>query len=233
MALSASADSEVHVQKITWVKPSQTIKAAEPTQSAPELLPASSANTTVRSQGKKALHPAMPKAEPKLTVPEEISAVSPLFPEKPPMHQLIASYYGLPKKDVEKAWRAFGDTDDALVALFMANASNADLDRIISLRQGNSWKDVIGFLQLDTKYLFENLQIGPIPKANTRNCMSYIQFMSWRAEPEFRDLGDLSVRELVGASLICNRFQTGPLEALRQVHERGSSLAALRLYTAD
>ncbi len=231
---TAQADNEVHVQKITWVKPTQTIKAAAPTQAAPAVQESSVSPHNVRSRGTKPLHPALPKIQTATApAPENISAVSPLFPAKPTLAQVVSRYYGISTKDVDRALEQFGYTDDALVALFMANAANTDLERIITLRQGNSWKNVIGLLQLNTKYLFQNLQVGPIPKENTRNCMSIIQYMSWREEPDFRDLGDLSVRELVGASLIANRFQTGPLEAMRQVHECGSSLAALQQYTSN
>ncbi|MDO5295353.1 MAG: hypothetical protein Q4F00_01760 [bacterium] len=229
-------DNEVRIQKITWVKPSQEIKVASPTLKAPELLEPNNPVSAVRQSGVKLLHPAPPKVKlkpAKAAEAEPISAVSPLYPEKPTVAKVLSSYYGIKTKDVDKAMAHFGLSDDALVALFMANASNSDLDRIIALRQGNSWKNVIGSLQLNTKYLFQNLQVGPIPKENTRNCMSIIQYMSWREEPEFRDLGDLSVRELVGASLIANRFQTGPLEAMRQVHESGSALAALQRYTKN
>ena len=226
-------DNEVHIQKITWVKPSQEIKTAAPSQTPPTVLKGASAVKAVRRQGLKPLHPALPKIKKPAAPAEEISAVSPLFPDKPTLAQVVSGYYGISTKDVDKALEHYGYTDDALVALFMANAANVKLDRVIELRRDNSWKNVIGLLRLNTKYLFQNLQIGPIPKENTRNCMSIIQYMSWREEPEFRDLGDLSVRELVGASLISNRFQTGPLEAMRQVHESGSSLTALQQYTKN
>ena len=235
-ALPAAADNEVKVQDITWVKPSRPLQAAVPTQAEPEVLDRGAAKPAVRQAGRKASHPTPPpkaktkKADAQVNVPEP-EAVTPLFPDKVPLSQVITGYYGCSQADVDKAFSTYGISDDALVALFMANAAHARLDRIIALRLGNSWKNVIGFLQLNTKYLFHNLQVGRIPKENTRNCMSYIQFNAWRDDPDFRDLGDLSVRELVGASLLDNRYHLGPLEALRQVHECGGAINALSNYT--
>lgn len=221
-----ASNAPIQVQKITWVQPTVPLKVAAPVDPAP---------TSVRQQGTKAAHPATPKAavqpEPVSITTTEPSQAAPLHPEQQPLTKVVASYYGMSEDIVKRAFTYYGPCDDALVALFMANASNAKLAQIISLRHENSWKDVINFLQLDTKYLFKNIQLGPVPKENLRNCMSYVQFMNWREDPDFRDLGDLSVRELVGASLLQNRFHVGPLEALRQVHTSGGALAALSQYT--
>ena len=230
-SLPANADtpdnnSPIKVQKITWVKPTTPLKIAEPVSPTP---------TRLRPWGTDAQRPAKPKLAPQSVTSTitttEPSLAAPLHPDKQPLSALVAAYYGLTPDTVKQAFAYYGYCDDALVALFMANAANAQLDHIIALRHDNPWKGVISFLQLDTKYLFKNLQIGPVPKENLRNCMSYVQFMNWREDPEFRDLGDLSVRELVGASLLQNRFNMGPLEALRHVHTSGGSLAALANYT--
>ena len=155
LAAPAWADNEVHIQKITWVKPSQEIKVAAPSQSSPAVLEPAAAVNAVRKQGLKPLHPALPKIKKPAAPAEEISAVSPLFPAKPTLAKVVSSYYGISTKDVDKALEHYGYTDDALVALFMANAANVKLDRVIELRRDNSWKNVIGALHLNTKYLFQ------------------------------------------------------------------------------
>ena len=256
-----AADNEVRVQKITWVKPETSLvqsqeKAptaqtpATPTSPAKDKLTQKTAtapadvtdgeNASIRVQKitwvkPEQTTPATPAAAASSPAPAKTavkaSPSNPLFPSKVPLQSTLAHYYGMKESIVDKAFQVFGYGEDAMVALFLANAANTDLDRIIKLRQGNQWKDVINFLQLDTKYLFKNLQMGNVPRSSARYSMGYIQFINWRDDPEYRDLADLSVRSLVVSSFIVNRFHAGPLEVFKDIYTAGSAMPVIERFT--
>ncbi len=220
----------IRVQKITWVKPEKATSAA------PAAVSSSPAptKTAVKTSPNKNSKASTTKASPPQAAAQatsEVTAVDPLFPSKVPLQSTLAHYYGIKESVVNKAFQVFGYSEDAMVALFLANAANTDLDRIIQLRQGNQWKDVINFLQLDTKYLFKNLQMGNVPRSSTRYSMGYIQFINWREDPEYRDLADLSVRALVVSSFIVNRFHAGPLEVFKDIYTAGSAMPVIERFT--